>query len=80
MIQIWSGLVVDECTDSSPGANVDIIAMDGRKRGEMITWIVNVYNQMNTQPGERLARKSNWQRVIRQGRTVLAADLNPHST
>jgi hypothetical protein len=71
--------VVDERTDLSRGANEDVIATDGRRRGERTTRIVNVYDQKNTHSGERPARKLNWQRVIRQGGTVLAGDFNAHS-
>ena len=74
-----SGLVVDERTDLSRGANEDVIANDVRMRGERITRIVNVYDQKNTHSGERPARKLNWQRVIRQGGTVLAGDFTAHS-
>jgi hypothetical protein len=72
-------LEVDEWTDLSRGANEDDIATDVRRRGESITRIVNVYDQKNTHSGERPAQKLNWQRVIRQGGTVLAGDLNAHS-
>jgi hypothetical protein len=71
--------VVDEQTDLSRGVNEDVIATDLRRRGERITAIVNVYDQKNTDSGERPARKLNWQRVIRQGGTVLAGDFNAHS-
>jgi len=74
-----SGLVVDERTDLSTGANEDAIATDVRRRGERIKRIVNVYNQKNTHSGERPARKFNWQRVIRQGSTVFAGDFKAHS-
>jgi hypothetical protein len=47
-IQRGSGLVVDERTDLSTGANEDVIATDVRRRGERITRIVNVYDQKNT--------------------------------
>jgi len=64
-IVIWkgSGLVVDERTDLSRGANEDVIATDVRRRGEKITRIVNVYDQNDAQSGEieRPARKLNWQ-------------------
>jgi hypothetical protein len=79
-IRRGSGLVVDERTDLSRGANHDVITTDDRRRGETITRIVNVYNQKDMQSGERPARKLNWQRVIRQGGTVLAGDFNAHST
>jgi len=72
-------LVVDEQTDLSRGANEYVIATNVRRRGERITRIVNVYNQKNTHSGERPASKLNWQRVIRQGSTVLAGAFNAHS-
>jgi hypothetical protein len=74
-------MVVDERTDLSRGANDDVIATDFRRRGEKITRIHNVYDQKDALSGEREkpARKLNWQRVIRQGGTVLAGDFNPHS-
>jgi len=51
---IWkgSGLVVDEQTDSSRGANDDVIATDIRGSGEKITRNVNVYDQEDEQSGE----------------------------
>ena len=69
---------VDEQTDLSRGANEDVIAAEVRGRGERITRMVNIYDQKNTQSGERTARKLDWRRVIRQGNTVLAGDFNPH--
>ena len=59
-----------------------MIATAVRRRSEMITRIVNVYDQKDTQSGkrERPARKLNWQRVIRQGGTVLTRDFNAHSS
>jgi hypothetical protein len=76
-----SGLVVEERTDLSRGANNDVIATDIRRRGEKVTRIVNIYDQKDSQSGERerLARKRNWQRVIWQGGTVVAGDFNAHS-
>jgi len=79
-IQRGSGLVVDERMDLSRGANDNVIATDVRRRKETITRIVNVYDRKDTQSGERSAWKLNWQRVTRQGGTVLAGDFNPHST
>ena len=63
------------------GANDDVIATEVRRKGEQKTRIVNVYNQKDAQSGERerLARKLNCDRVIRQGDTVLAGDFHPHS-
>jgi len=72
--------VVHEWTDLSRGANDDVIATDVRRRREMITRIINIYAQQDTQSGERPPRKLNWQRVIRQGGTVLAGDFNAHSS
>ena len=72
--------MVDERMDLTRCANDDIIAKDIRGTGETITRIVNVYYQTDTQSGERPARKFDWQRVIRQGGTVHAADFNAHST
>jgi len=74
------GLVVDERTDLSRAANDDVIVTDFRRRGEKISRIVNVYDQRDTQLGERQAQKVNWQRVIQQGGTVLAGDFNAHSS
>jgi len=78
---IWRGrgLVFDEQTDLSRGANEDVIATDIRRRGERIPRIINVYDQKNRHLGERPPRKLNWQRVIRQGSTVLMGDFNAHS-
>jgi len=80
-IRKGSGLVVDERTDLSRGANDDVIATDVRRRGEKNTTIINIYDQKDARSGEREspARKLNWQRVIRQGCTVLAGDLSPQS-
>jgi endonuclease/exonuclease/phosphatase family metal-dependent hydrolase len=74
-----SGLAVDERTDLSKGGNDDVIVTDVRRRGEKVTRIVNIYDQKDTQSRERPARKLRWQRIIRQGCTVLAGDLNAHS-
>jgi len=52
-IQGWSGLVVDERTDLGRGANNDVIVTDVRRRGETITKVVNVYDQKDTQSGDR---------------------------
>ena len=77
-IQSGSGLVVDERTALSRGANEDVIPTDVRRRGETITRIVNVHNQENTHSGERPAPKLDWQRVIPQGGTVVTGDFNAH--
>jgi len=52
---IWkgSGLVVDERTDLSRGANDDVIATDVRTRGEKITRIADIYDQTDAQSGKR---------------------------
>jgi hypothetical protein len=42
-IRKGTGLVVDERTDLSRGANDDGIATDIRRRGEKITSLVNIY-------------------------------------
>jgi len=72
-------LVVDEQTDSSRGANDDVIATDVRRRGERILRIANVCDQKKTHLRESPAREWTWRRVIRQGSTVLARDFIPHS-
>jgi len=78
-IRKGSGLVVDERTDLRRGANDDVIGTEVTRRGEKITRIVNIYDQKDARSGERPARKLHWQRVIRQGGTVLAGDFNDHS-
>jgi hypothetical protein len=80
-IRKGSGLVVDEQTDLSRGANDDVIATDVRRRGEMITGIVNIYDQKDVRSGERErpVRQLNWQRVIRQDGNILAGVFNAHS-
>jgi len=47
--------VVDVQIDFSRGANNDVIATDDRRRRDMITRIVKVYDQKNTHSGERPA-------------------------
>jgi len=79
MIRRRSGLVVDEWTDVSRGANDDVVTTEVSRRRGTIIRIVNVYNQWNTPQGERPAWKLNWQRVLQQGGTVLTGDLNAHS-
>jgi len=79
VIQRGRGLVVDERTDLNRGANEDVIATDVKRRAGRLTRMVNIYDQKHTHSGERPARKLNWQRVIRQGSTVLAGDFNAHS-
>jgi len=54
-----SGLVVDQRTHLSRGGNDDGIVTDAMRRGEMITVIVNIYNQRHMQSGERQAQKVN---------------------
>jgi len=73
------GLVVDERTDLSRGANDNVIVTDVTRRGEKIPRIVNVYDQRDTLSGQRQAQKVNWQSVIGQGGTVLLGDSNAHS-
>jgi hypothetical protein len=80
VIRKGSGLVVDQQTDLSGGANNKVILTDIRRRGEKITRIVNVYNQKDTQSRETPARKLNWQSVIWQGGSVLAGEFNAHSS
>ena len=46
-----SGLVVEERTDLSKGANDDVIVTDGRRRGEKITTINNTYDQRDVRSG-----------------------------
>jgi len=53
-IQGWSGLVVDERTDLGRGANNDVIVTDVRRRGETIIKVINIYDQKDTQSGERV--------------------------
>jgi len=45
--------VDDERMDLSRDGNEDVISTDVRRRGDTITRIVNVYDQRNTQSGER---------------------------
>jgi len=54
-----SGLVIDERTDLTTGANDDVIAADISRRGEKITRMVNIYDQKDARLGEseRPARK-----------------------
>jgi len=52
-IRKGSGLVVDERTDLSRGANDDVIATEVRRRGEKITRIANIYDQKDARSGER---------------------------
>ena len=73
-------MVVDDRADLSRGANDAVIATDVRRGGETITRIVNIYDQEDMRSEERPVWKLNWQRVIRQGGTVLAGDFNAHST
>jgi len=51
-IRKGSGLVVDEWTDLSRGANDVVIATDVRRRGQKITRIVNIYDQKEARLGE----------------------------
>ena len=62
VIRKGSCLVVEKRTESSRGANDDVIATDFRRRGEQKTRIVNVYNQHDAQLGERErpAPEFNW--------------------
>jgi len=73
------GLALNKRTYLSKGGDDDGIVTDVRRRGERVTRIVNIYAQKDTQSSERPARKLRWQRIIRQGHTVLAGDINAHS-
>jgi endonuclease/exonuclease/phosphatase family metal-dependent hydrolase len=79
-IRKGSGLVVDELMHFSRGTHDDVIFTDVRRRVEKITRIVSVYDQRDTQSGERHAQPVHWQSVIRQGGTVLMGDFNAHSS
>jgi hypothetical protein len=59
-----SGLATDERTDLSRGANDDAIVTDVKRRGEMMTRVINIYDQRDVRPMERQARKINWSRII----------------
>jgi endonuclease/exonuclease/phosphatase family metal-dependent hydrolase len=76
-----SGLVVDERMHFSRGANDDVIATDVRRRCEKIKRICDIYDQKDARSGERErpAQKLHWEKLIRQGGTVLAGDFNTHS-
>ena len=52
--------MVYERTDIGRGANDTVIAMDVRRIGETITRMINVYDQRDTQSGERPALILNW--------------------
>jgi hypothetical protein len=58
----------------------NVIATDLRRRGEKKPPIVKIYDQKDARLEERPARKVDGQRVIRQGGTVFAGELNSHST
>ena len=79
-IRRGSSLVVNKRMDLSRVGNDDVIATDVRRREERITMIVNVYDQKDTQSGERPVRMLNRQRVIRKGGTVLDGDFNAQSS
>jgi hypothetical protein len=76
----WSGLVVDERKDSCRGANEDNITTVIRRSCEQIMRIVDIYDHKDAQSRERESPvlKFNWQRVFRQGGTLLAGDFNSH--
>jgi len=75
-----SGLATDKRTDLSRGANDDVIVTDVQRGGEKMTRIINVHDQRDVRTGERLARKINCSRIIRQrGSTILAGDFNAPS-
>lgn len=52
-IQKGSGLVVDDRTYLSRGANDNVSVTDVRRTGEKIMRIVNIYDQGDTQLGEK---------------------------
>ena len=72
VIRKGSGLVVDERTDLSRGANDDVIATDVRKRGEKIMRIVNIYDTRDVRSGERDQRES-WTGRESFGRAALSS-------
>ena len=53
---------------------------DVNRRVEKITRIVNIYDQRGTQSGERQAQLVIWHTIIWHGRTVIAGDINAHSS
>jgi len=57
------------------------IVVNIAKRGENMIHIVNISNWRAKEIGETLARRCNWQKIIRQGGcgTVLAGYLNAHT-
>lgn len=71
--------MIDERKDFSRGATNNVIVTVVRMRGEKLTRMVNVYNQKDTESGERPARKLNWQCITRNGANVLIGDFNMHS-
>jgi hypothetical protein len=71
--------VVDERADLRRGVNNNVIATDIRRREGRIAKIVYVYDQSNTQLGDRPARKLNWPRVVWHTHTVLTGDFDAHS-
>jgi hypothetical protein len=77
-IRKGSGLVVDEQTDLSRGANNQVIATDVRRRAEKMTRIVTMNYQKDARSRERPARKLDWLRVILQAGTVLTGYFNAH--
>jgi len=58
-----SDLATDKRPDLSRGANDDVMLSDIKRRREMLTRIINVYDQRDIQTGERRARKLNWHRA-----------------
>jgi len=54
-----SGRTTDECTVLTRGPHDDIMVTDMKRIGEMITRIINVYDQKDVQTGERRTRKLN---------------------
>jgi hypothetical protein len=75
-----SSIVVDGLPDLSTGASEDVIITDVTRRGEYITWIVNVYNQRDRESEERLAKMVNWESIMRWSGSVCAGGFNAHSS
>jgi hypothetical protein len=52
-----SGFAPKEQIDLSKNAAGDVIVVDIKSRGDKMTRIVNIYNQKETETGERPARR-----------------------
>jgi len=62
-----SGFTTNERNDLRWKAGNDVMIVDIKRRGEIMIIIGNIDNQRGREPGDRPARRLDWQKIIRLG-------------